>query len=172
LPLPDTRSCVVRPVQAVDVDDILAWRNQAHVRASMFTQHEITPEEHRTWFERSVNNPLRRLLVVEQDGIALGFVNFDGVEAGGVSTWGFYAAVGAPRGSGSVMGAAALSFIFQDTPLHKVCAQVLGGNPASLRMHEKLGFRREGVLRQQHRMGEHYHDVICFGLLRQEWAGN
>ncbi|MFJ3044283.1 UDP-4-amino-4,6-dideoxy-N-acetyl-beta-L-altrosamine N-acetyltransferase [Herbaspirillum chlorophenolicum] len=163
---------MVRPVRDADLGDILAWRNQPHVRAGMFTQHEIAPDEHHSWFERSTNNVARRLLIVERAGIPLGFVNFDGVEAGGIATWGFYAAVGAPGGSGSVMGAAALSFIFSDTALHKVCGQVLGFNHASLRMHEKLGFRQEGLLRQQHRMGDTYHDIICFGLLREEWAGN
>jgi len=33
----------------------------------------------------------------------------------------------------------------------------------------RLGFQREGVLRQQHFDGQQYHDVVCFGLLANEW---
>jgi RimJ/RimL family protein N-acetyltransferase len=53
--------------------------------------------------------------------------------------------------------------------LHKVCGQVLAGNEASIRLHLKLGFHQEGILRQQQRIGESYRDLVCFGILRQEW---
>ena len=54
-----------------------------------------------------------------------------------------------------------------------VCGQVLASNTASLAFHRRLGFAEEGVLRQQHRSadGAHYHDVLCFGLLRADWPG-
>jgi UDP-4-amino-4,6-dideoxy-N-acetyl-beta-L-altrosamine N-acetyltransferase len=53
--------------------------------------------------------------------------------------------------------------------LHKLCGQALAFNERSIRFHQNLGFRREGVLRQQHFDGEQYHDVVCFGLLASEW---
>ncbi|MGB2712391.1 MAG: GNAT family N-acetyltransferase [Conexibacter sp.] len=34
---------------------------------------------------------------------------------------------------------------------------------------DRIGFRREGVLRAFHRHGERVHDVVAFGLLRAEW---
>jgi len=39
----------------------------------------------------------------------------------------------------------------------------------SQRALERLGFRREGVLRSYHRHGERVHDVAVYGLLRDEW---
>jgi ribosomal-protein-alanine N-acetyltransferase len=35
---------------------------------------------------------------------------------------------------------------------------------------ERVGFRREGVLRGWHRHGEHVHDVVVFGMVRADWA--
>ncbi|HEV2776535.1 MAG TPA: GNAT family protein [Solirubrobacteraceae bacterium] len=35
---------------------------------------------------------------------------------------------------------------------------------------ERLGFRREGVLRGYHRHGDRALDVVIFGLLRSDWA--
>jgi ribosomal-protein-alanine N-acetyltransferase len=42
----------------------------------------------------------------------------------------------------------------------------------SQRALEKVGFRREGVLRGFHRHGDQAKDVVVFGLLREEWAGS
>lgn len=39
----------------------------------------------------------------------------------------------------------------------------------SQRALERVGFRREGVLRRYHRHGAAAHDVVAFGLLREEW---
>ena len=40
----------------------------------------------------------------------------------------------------------------------------------SQRALERIGFRREGVLRSYHRHGDRLLDVAVFGLLREEWA--
>jgi ribosomal-protein-alanine N-acetyltransferase len=34
---------------------------------------------------------------------------------------------------------------------------------------ERVGFKREGVLRSWHRHGDHQHDVVVFGMLRAGW---
>jgi [ribosomal protein S5]-alanine N-acetyltransferase len=42
-------------------------------------------------------------------------------------------------------------------------------NGRSQRALERIGFRREGVLRGWHRHGDVMHDVVVFGLLRLAW---
>ena len=84
------------------------------------------------------------------------------------------------RGSSQRAGSAtnlprqpALHEVFTVERLHKVCGQTLADNEASVRLHRRLGFVEEGLLRQQHRRadGAHYDDVRCFGLLRADWPG-
>ena len=162
-------SCQIRRAEQADLEQILAWRNQPQVRAYMLTQHEISMDEHRQWFERCYQDPTRRLMIVEEAGAPLGFVNFTGVAGGAIATWGFYAAPDVAKGAGNKIGLTALKFAFDTLELHKVCGQALAFNEASIRMHQKLGFRQEGVLRQQYKIDGSYHDIICFGLLCDEW---
>jgi UDP-4-amino-4,6-dideoxy-N-acetyl-beta-L-altrosamine N-acetyltransferase len=159
----------VRVMRPDDLPQVLAWRNHPDVRRAMNTQHTITPEEHARWFESASRDPARRLLIVESAHGPIGYVQFSGVAPGASCDWGFYAVPGAPAGSGVRLGQAALAFAFGQLDVHKVCGQALGGNAASIRLHEKLGFRNEGILRQQRRIGDTYHDLVCFGLLREEW---
>lgn len=169
--MPEPRRCTLRPLVEGDLEMVLAWRNRPEVRNVMLTQHEIQHHEHRRWFLNAATDPTRCLLLVEEPGRPLGYVHFSGVESGGIADWGFYAAIGAPLGVGSQLGCAALEHAFAVLGVHKVCGQVLASNIASLRLHRKLGFTEEGVLREQQRIGDNYHDLICFGLLRDEWQG-
>lgn len=161
----------LEPLVEADLATVRAWRNHPAVRCHMFSTHEITEAEHLQWFNRQQADATRRLWLFRRGGVPLGFVHFSGVVPGGVAEWGFYAAPGAPRGTGGALGRAALARAFDMEQLHKVCGQVLAGNAASLAFHRRLGFAEEGVLRQQHRSGATYHDVHCFGLLRADWPG-
>lgn len=160
----------LRPLTEADLPLVRSWRNHPAVRGVMFSTHPITEAEHQAWFERQRSDPTRRLWLYEDaQGQPAGFIHFSSVAPGGVAEWGFYAAPGAPRGTGSALCSAGLERVFRAEQVHKVCGQVLAGNAASLALHRRLGFAEEGRLRQQHRAGTVYHDVLCFGLLATEW---
>lgn len=159
----------LRAMTAEDLEQVLTWRNHQDVRRFMLTQHEITLAEHASWFARVSDEEGGHLLVFEPAGIPLGFVQFSGARRGRTADWGFYAAPDAPRGTGYKLGIAALAFAFKSIGVHKVCGQALDFNEASIRFHRMLGFKKEGVLREQHIIDERYRDLICFGLLQREW---
>jgi UDP-4-amino-4,6-dideoxy-N-acetyl-beta-L-altrosamine N-acetyltransferase len=162
-------NCRVRAVIREDLPTILAWRNHPSIRNFMLTRHEITLAEHRAWFERASEDKTRRLLVVENGAEPIGYVQFANVVAAGISDWGFYARPEAPKGSGRKLGTAALAYAFDVLELHKVCGQAIASNQASIALHARLGFTREGVLRDQQRIDGAYHSLVCFGLLKREW---
>ncbi|MNJ23669.1 hypothetical protein D3C77_180590 [compost metagenome] len=159
----------VRDMMSTDLELVLSWRNHRDVRRYMYTQHEISIEEHRGWFERSSNDPFKHQLIFESHGVPLGFINIVVKEQGGIADWGFYAAPVAPKGTGRKLGSTVLNYCFDKLMLHKVCGQALSFNERSIIFHKSMGFLQEGVLRDQHYDGENYHAVICFGLLSHEW---
>jgi RimJ/RimL family protein N-acetyltransferase len=59
-------------------------------------------------------------------------------------------------------------FAFEEMDLHKIRLDVYATNPGAARTYERVGFLREGLLREEtHRRGRRI-DVIRMGLLRQE----
>lgn len=84
-----------------------------------------------------------------------------------VGTW-----LGRPHwGTGANAEAKALVFhlAFALLGLQRLGAYAAAGHGRSQRALEKVGFRREGVLRNWHRHGETVHDVVVYGLLASEW---
>lgn len=168
--MPET--CHIRAMELGDLLLVLSWRNHPQIRRYMLTQHEISFEEHKNWFAKASQDASRRLLIVEDDHMPIGYVQFSNVTEGGVADWGFYANPKAPKGIGRKLGTTALDHAFRQLHLHKVCGQALAFNNGSIAFHERLGFTQEGVLRDQCRIDGTYHALICFGLLQHEWQQN
>jgi len=160
----------VRPMTAADVAPALAWRNHPAVRAVMFTQHEITLEESRRWFELASADPLRHLLIFEQGGVPTGFAGLARrADAPAEADWGFYVAPDAPRGSGTALGLAVLEHAFGALGLQAAHGAVLAFNDRSLRLHERLGFRRSGEDGAPVLVDGRPQAVIRFVLRRADW---
>lgn len=62
-----------------------------------------------------------------------------------------------------------LDFAFATLRLHRVEADVDPRNAPSIRTLERLGFRREGYLRERWHVAGEIQDALFFGLLRPEW---
>ena len=166
---PSTARCIIRPMEEVDLRRVFAWRNAEPIHRWMFNPAPIEWDTHRAWFERACQNPRKHLLIFQADGEAAGFAQFGESGCGRIADWGFYTGTDTPKGFGHVLCRHALAYGFTKLGLHKVNGQVLAGNLASRRLHERLGFRPEGALRDQHFDGMRYHTVYCFGLLNEEW---
>lgn len=162
----------IRPMSREDLELVLDWRNHKDVRRHMYTQHEISREEHARWFDGASQDSSRHLLIFESNTIPLGFINIHESASRGVADWGFYAAPDAPKGTGHQLGRAALHYAFVEAALHKLCGQALAYNEPSIKFHLSQGFQQEGILRDQHFDGRNYHHVVCFGLLASEWQAN
>lgn len=65
---------------------------------------------------------------------------------------------------------AVLDWGFTTLELNRIEAQIHPDNLASINLVLKLGFHREGVLRQVAFWGGNFHDLIQFSLLRNEWV--
>ncbi len=62
-----------------------------------------------------------------------------------------------------------LIFGFEELGLHRIWASCLLDNTASARVLEKLGMQREGHIRENRWMKNHYWDTLIYSILEHEW---
>jgi [ribosomal protein S5]-alanine N-acetyltransferase len=80
--------------------------------------------------------------------------------------------IGAPywnQGYATEAAREVLRFGFQDLELHRIQATHLARNPASGRVMQKIGMRREGRLRGHFIKWGSFEDVEIYGILADDW---
>ena len=75
----------------------------------------------------------------------------------------------AGQGFGTEAARAVCEFGFDSIGLHRIELRAWTENPASIRIAEKLGFTREGLLREASWAKAGYQDMYIYGLLAKEW---
>ncbi len=78
-----------------------------------------------------------------------------------VNAWG--------KGYATEASSAVLRFGFKELELNRIYAHHMVRNPASGRVLEKIGMKREGLLRQRVRKWGVFEDVVLLAILREDW---
>ena len=163
----------LRPVETGDSDRLLDWRNREQVAAYMYTDHQISPEEHARWFAAATAAPDRRYWIIELDRQPVGLANLAGIDpARRRCEWAYYLAETSVRGRG--VGAAVelvvIDHVFETLGLHKLWCEVLIENEAVWKLHLSFGFVREALYRDHVWKAGRFQDVVGLGLLADDWA--
>ncbi len=73
------------------------------------------------------------------------------------------------KGDAVEASSAVLRFGFEELQLNRIYAHHMVRNPASGHVLEKIGMRKEGLLRQPVRKWGVFEDVVLLAMLREEW---
>jgi ribosomal-protein-serine acetyltransferase len=65
--------------------------------------------------------------------------------------------------------ASMLDYLFDDLGLHRITIQCGAGNHKSCAIPQRLGFVREGLLRQAEWVNDRWVDLVVWGMLEQDW---
>ena len=166
-------SVILRRWHAGDKDDLVAQANNRAVWRNLTGTfpHPYTPADADFWISLS-NRPSRSLhLCIEVDGRAAGGI---GVIAGediaartgrfgywlGESHWG--------KGIGTAAAAAMVAHARAHLPFARLEANVFAWNPRSMRLLERIGFMREGVLRSSVWKDGQLTDGVMYALVLHE----
>ncbi len=72
-------------------------------------------------------------------------------------------------GIGTEAAARALQVAFEELQMHRITSRIAIGNVGSERVVQKLGFLKEGTLRDEVKVGSRWLDHTVWGLLDREW---
>ncbi|MEZ4236411.1 MAG: GNAT family N-acetyltransferase [Myxococcota bacterium] len=164
----------LRPICVDDVDAVLEWVNDPDVVRNFAGMAEtITREQELAYLQRMVASEVDRLYaVVDPDGRYLGNVGVHQIY------WparnGRLGLVLARHAHGRGYGTAALRTIcavgFRVLQLHKLWLVHYADNARMAHLAGKLGFVREGVLRDEYHHRGTFHDMVRHSLLEGELA--
>jgi [ribosomal protein S5]-alanine N-acetyltransferase len=164
--------CVIRDWQASDEDALVAAANNRNVWRNMHHRfpYPYTKSDARYWFSMLAGMPEPTHWAVEVDGKAVGGVGVDLGEGVFAKSAQFGYWLGEPYWGRGIMSEAVLAaaeFALIHFGLVRLEAPVFEWNPASMRVLEKSGFVREGILRKSVLKDGQMIDQILYAFVRE-----
>ena len=137
-----------------------------------------SPESARRWAEqeaeRGATGDNVRFVIADAEDQAIGDITTHDCDPR-VGTFSYGISIAsAHRGQGYATEALGLLLrhMFHERRYQKAWVVIHAFNAASVALHERLGFTREGQLRRMTFTRGEYHDQFVYGLLREEWEAS
>ncbi|MEO1055740.1 MAG: GNAT family protein [Actinomycetota bacterium] len=167
---------LLRPVTGDDVDDAWADMHDDEANRLTGTHDEFTYEQIASWYSTRSDEPDRLDLAIVElaTGRWCGEVVINEWDADNRSC-SFRIAVSAharDRGIGTAATKLLVDYVFDEidepAPINRIGLEVFAFNPRAIHVYERLGFVREGVLRDALYWDGAFHDAIVMSALRRD----
>ena len=165
---------ILRYLEFDDIDTLYGW--ETDIELAIWSGWTI-PRVHAAFrhkYEHRITEPEKdqEMLGIEFEGQLVGYVqlaliDYDerraavGILVGEKHMWG--------RGIGRIALRILLDYAFTVRNLERVYTEVYGFNQRSLRLMERVGFQKEGILRQHEIHNGARQDMHFFGMLKAEF---
>lgn len=165
----------LRPLRVEDYKTLVVWHNDPDIQ-NMVGGHKyfVSEEREKKWIENVINSDDRLVLavcLVENDkhigNIMLQEIDWINRSAhvpvliGDKTEWN--------KGYATEARMQMLKFAFEERGIERVWAVVVEDNIGSIRMLEKCGYVKEGVLRRSLYKNGRYYNQVMMGVLRDEF---
>ena len=164
----------LRPLDQADAPLLQPWMNDAEVTRNLRAYRPFSLRDEEAFIDRIAKDEhaVAFGIVLRETDRLIGTTGLHdlefrnrhaqfGISLGDKNEWG--------KGYGTEATRLMLGHAFATLNLNRVWLHVYEYNQRGMRSYEKVGFRREGVLRQDTFRDGRYWDTIAMGLLREEW---
>lgn len=163
----------LRKMTENDLEMVLQWRNAPEVRENMYNNQVISLDEHKKWFQKTLEDKNKKYFIYEKNAEPLGVIAFTDINLESeTAAWAFYVGELSKRGAGVQMEKEALRFAFNDLKLNKLWCEVLSFNEKVIKFHQRFGFQVEGVFKSQYKRDNEFYDIYRLALFKQDWKSN
>jgi ribosomal-protein-alanine N-acetyltransferase len=164
----------LRPLEREDAQQCMSWLNHPEITRWLLAYRPINLRAEEEFIDKALQSEHDLVLgIVAQatdrliGGTGLHQIDFKNRHAG------FGIVIGAKEEWGKGFGTEATRLMvqhaFETLNLHRVWLHVYEYNQRGIRTYEKVGFQKEGVLRQDTYRDGRYWDTIVMAILREEW---
>ena len=159
-----------------DIEKYHSWRNDLDVmNITSLSLDLYSLDETRHFVENIIlNSTSSKSYIIEEreSNTAIGvmsLINIDTknrnaeciIDIGEKEYWG--------KGYGTEALKTLLEYAFLELNLHRVSLRVFSLNEKAIRIYDKLGFMKEGVMRESLYRNGKWHDIIIMGVLKREY---
>ncbi|SDQ93794.1 Protein N-acetyltransferase, RimJ/RimL family [Virgibacillus subterraneus] len=165
-----------RKMMEIDIEKYHSWRNDLDVMKTTSTSLDLySLDETRSFVENIILNSIssKSYIIEERESdTAIGvtsLINIDTknrnaeciIDIGEKEYWG--------KGYGTEALQMLLEYAFLELNLHRVSLRVFSLNERAIHIYNKLGFEKEGVMRESLYRNGKWHDIITMGILKREY---
>lgn len=162
----------LRTVEEEDVKFLRDNINRQDVRTHLTARNPVNLKQEKDFFEEVISSEDNVHLAISREEEIIGIISLEEDEKDlRVAELGIWID---PDHHGKGYGTEAAKLVtdygFNELNYHRIMARAHGENKGSQRIWEKLGFTKEGELREQvYRQGE-FTDAYLYGILEHEWS--
>lgn len=168
------RQIYLRAFEPEDYKTIVNWRNDREIAQKLGGGISyFSAEREKKWVLDTIygHGDVKLAICLRKNNAHIGNVYLTGINyinrtaeshilIGEKSCWG--------QGYGGEALIEILTYGFNELGLNRIEARINADNVASIRLHQKIGYRREGVLREAIYKNGRYKDVIVMSILKEE----
>jgi len=164
----------LRPLERDDAPHFVTWMNDPEVTRTLVFRGPINLRAEEAFLDKlyQSEHDFSLGIVIRQTNTLIGAAGFHyidfrnrhasfGIAIGDKAEWG--------KGYGTEATRLMVQHAFETLNLNRVWLHTYEYNTRGLKTYEKIGFRKEGVLRQDTFREGRYWDTFVMGLLREEW---
>jgi len=167
-------------LRAFELDDYKKsafWRNNIDVKKNLGgNNHFVSSEREKKWIENSIfndKNDIKLAICKKENDEYIGNVNLTNINwinrnaefsifIGETNDWG--------KGYATTATMLMLTFGFYQQNLHKIYLTVLENNITAMHIYTKLGFVKEGILRDEIYKNGEYNNMVLMSILKNEFS--
>ena len=159
---------LLRPISINDTEFILELRNDLEIASNFFSDPPVYDYEHLKWLN---NHPKDIDLIIEYDGEKVGRIRLTNVDYRnqkaeyGIVLKKEYRRKGIAKTASRLL----IDYVFNNLPIRKIYLHVFEDNNAAIGLYKKLGFKVEGVFKEEIFKSGSWKNVLRMALFRDEY---
>jgi UDP-4-amino-4,6-dideoxy-N-acetyl-beta-L-altrosamine N-acetyltransferase len=168
------KNIILRPFKQEDAKKTLAWRCDPETRfLAMLHPYPVTEEMEQEWLQNILRNTSNKnvafAIEIVADHKLIGYFQLRDIQWIHRRAW-LGIIIGDKENRGKGLGEEAmnlgLDYAFNALNLQKICLEVLDVNKSAVKLYEKLGFEKEGLLKKHFYSNGKYSDVLIMSLIK------
>jgi RimJ/RimL family protein N-acetyltransferase len=161
----------LRPIEPDDVPMLQRWINTSPARNFIFTRLPLSLERERDWAANAAVNPHAPVYIIQtHGGVDIGTTGLLIEDARATLGIAIHDERFWDQGLGTDAVATLVNGAFRARALTRIELTVLPDNARAIRAYERVGFRREGLLRRYLYQNGAFRDVVIMSILHEEWT--